>query len=138
MQDYWTQYENIFAVLIELTTVSTLVGFLIALIFLLGKFLSEKRHSTRKILCGSLFGASMIALTMILSLVGVVGLNILAGASLTGVSNMTYVLSVGFTVEYSVHIVVRFLRADMSHDNALDRVRHTSKLLSSTHVRLYS
>jgi predicted RND superfamily exporter protein len=69
----------------------------------------------------------MIALTMILSLVGVVGLNILAGVSLTGVSNMTFVLSVGFTVEYSVHIVVRFLRADMSHNNALDRVRYTSK-----------
>jgi hypothetical protein len=44
----------------------------------------------------------------------VIGLSVLADVSLSGFSNMSFVPSVGFAVEYSVHIVARWLRADNS------------------------
>jgi predicted RND superfamily exporter protein len=82
-----------------------------------------------KIFLGSLVGALLIALTIIMSLVTVVGLSILANVSLTGFSNMSFVLSVGFAVEYSVHIVARWLRADMTITSSLDRVKQTMSFL---------
>jgi hypothetical protein len=127
--DYWTQYENIFTVLIELAGYSTAVGFAIAFLFLFVKINSEGLHERRKIFWGSLIGASMIAETIVLSLVTVIGLSILANVSLTGFSNMSFVLSVGFAVEYSVHIVARWLRADLSEETSLDRVRYTMSFL---------
>jgi len=42
---------------------------------------------------------------------------------------MSFVLSVGFAVEYSVHIVTRFIRADMKYETGLDRVKHTMSFL---------
>ena len=85
-------------------------------------------HSTRKTALGSTIGALLIALTIIMSLVTVAGLSILAGVNLTSFSNMAFVLSVGFSVEYSVHIVFRWLRADLSL-TGIDRVKHTMSFL---------
>jgi hypothetical protein len=126
---YWTQYENIFEVLVELGSYAIASGFVIAFLFLFVKLSFEKRHAQSKVFCGSLIGASLIAVTMILSLVTVVGLSVLADVSLTGFSNMSFVLSVGFAVEYSVHIVQRWLRADLSHQSGIDRVKHTMSFL---------
>jgi predicted RND superfamily exporter protein len=42
---------------------------------------------------------------------------------------MAFVLSVGFAVEYSVHIVARFLKADIRLETGLDRVKYTMSCL---------
>lgn len=78
---------------------------------------------------GSLIGAFLIAVTIIFTLVPVIGLSILFEVNLTGFSNMGFVLSVGFAVEYSVHIVSRWMRADSSHATSFDRVQHTMSFL---------
>lgn len=111
----------------RLSLFAIIAGFGIAFVFLFGKFFSERLYGIRKVFWGSLIGALIITVTIVLSLVTVAGLSILTGVSLTGFSNMSFVLSVGFAVEYSVHIVARWLRADLAHNTGLDRVRYTSK-----------
>merc|ERR1712038_1953478 len=59
-----------------------------------------------------------------------IGISILAGVNLTAFSNMAFVLSIGFTVEYSVHVVHRFLSAPNSLGNAEDRVIYTMEFLA--------
>jgi hypothetical protein len=127
--DYWTQYEDIFTVLVELSLAASAVGFGISWGFLFAKLSFEKRHAQRKIFWGSLIGALLITGTILTSLVTVIGLSVLADVSLTGFSNMSFVLSVGFAVEYSVHIVARWIRADNSMTTSLERVKHTMSFL---------
>jgi hypothetical protein len=105
------------------------VGFGVSFLFLLLKILKEGNHRTSKIVIGSFVGALLIAVTSLLSLVSASGLSVLAGVSLTGFSNMALALSVGFAVEYSVHIIARWLRADSSIETSLDRVEHTMHFL---------
>ena len=93
--DYWTQYQGIFDVLIELGGYSTLVGFVIAFVFLVTKIGLERRYPGGKVFMGSLIGALLIAVAILLTLVSVVGISILVEVSLTGFSNMSFVLSVG-------------------------------------------
>lgn len=127
--DYWSQYDGIDVFLVELAGYATLAGFAIATVFLSGKLTFENYHSRRQIFIGSLAGAALIAVTMVMTLVTVVGFSILGGVSLTGFSNMAFILSVGFAVEYSVHIVSRWMRATMSLKTSLDRVHHTMSFL---------
>jgi hypothetical protein len=117
---FWTQYETVEQVLLELCSYSTAVGFFIAFSFLYIKINFEGIHKWPKVFAGSLIGASLISLTCIMSLICVVGLSALAGINLSGYSNMSFVLSIGFSVEYSVHIVSRWLRADLSEGSSLD------------------
>ena len=97
--------------------------------FLVGNFLHEGHHSHGHVVVGSLIGAFLIAITIIFTLIPVIGISILVGVSLTGFSLMSYVLSVGFAVEYSVHIVSRWMRADMSIVSNVDRIDHTMSFL---------
>lgn len=87
-------------------------------------------HSITKIAAASLIGALMIFLTIVLSFVVVVGLSCAGGVSFTGFSNMSFVLSVGFSVEFAVHIVSRWMRCDASITSGLDRVRYTMSFLA--------
>lgn len=43
---------------------------------------------------------------------------------------MSFVLSVGFAVEYSVHITARFLRAPLQFNTGLERVRYAMSFLT--------
>ena len=83
-----------------------------------------------KVICGSFAGAWLISMVTVMSLVSVIGLSILAGVRITGFSIMSFVLSVGFSVEYSVHIVSRWLRAPMFMKDPLDRVHYTMSFLT--------
>jgi predicted RND superfamily exporter protein len=96
---------------------------------LFGKLSFEGRHNKGKIFWGSLVGALLITATILTSLVAVIGLSALADVSLTGFSNMSFVLSVGFAVEYSVHIVARWIRADNRMTTSIERVKHTMSFL---------
>jgi len=113
----------------ELASYATAVGFAIAFAFLFFKLKFENRFPIKKVFFGSAVGALLIAVTMILSLVAVIGLSILSGVNLTGFSNMSFVLSVGFAVEYSVHVVSRWLRAPLTEKTALQRVDYTMSFL---------
>jgi predicted RND superfamily exporter protein len=126
--DYWSQYVDIFKVFAEIAGIAVGIGFIISFLFLLLTFFVETHHGVCKIVCGSVVGALLIAITTVLSLVSVAGLTVLAGVNLTGFSNMSVVLSVGFSVEYSVHIVARWLRAG-SHLTGIARVEHTMSFL---------
>ena len=42
---------------------------------------------------------------------------------------MSFILSAGFAVEYSVHIISRWMRADMSIATSVDRAEHTMSFL---------
>jgi hypothetical protein len=155
--DYWTQYLNIFDVLLELSGYAVLAGFGISFIFLFAKLAFEARYPIKKVFAGSLIGAVLIACTMLLTLTTVcllvvagmlicgklgafiltlssffyqvIGFSLHAGVNLTGFSNMSFVLSIGFTVEYSVHIIARWMRASMNHKTSLDRVGFTMEFL---------
>lgn len=105
------------------------MGFGVSFIFLFLKLWFEQHHSTRKIIVGSLVGALLIAVTTILSLVAVSGLSALFDVSFTGFSIMSFVLSVGFSVEYSVHVVARWLRASPDLKSSLERVEYTMSFL---------
>ena len=72
--DYWSQYDGIFDVFLQLSGASAAAGFAIAWLFLLGKLCFEGRYGLCKLVCGSLVGALFIAVTIILSLVTVAGL----------------------------------------------------------------
>jgi hypothetical protein len=128
--DYWTQYEDIFDVLLELSGFAILAGFAIAFVFLFAKLLSENNHPTGKVFLGTLVGALLIASTMIITLTTVVGFSVFADVNLTAFSNMSFVLSVGFCVEYTVHIISRWMRASNEHSNSLDRVHFTMSFLT--------
>lgn len=89
----------------------------------------EGVYSKGKIFCGSTMGALLISITTIMSLVAVSGLSSLFDVSMTGFSLMSYVLSVGFAVEYAVHIVARWLMAPHSIKTALERVEYAMEFL---------
>jgi hypothetical protein len=127
--DYWSQYIDIYSTFFEIAGISVAVGFGVSFLFLLVKLLSEKHHSLSKIVVGSLVGSFLIAVTTILSLVAVSGLSVLFDVPFTGFSTMSFVLSVGFAVEYSVHVVARWLRARSDLTTSIDRVEYTMSFL---------
>lgn len=129
--DYWEQYLTVETVLVQLICASIAVGFGVAGLFLFVQLKnSGESHSTSKIMLASLTGATLIAMTCILCVIPVVGISILAGVNLTAFSNMAFVLSIGFAVEYSVHVVHRFLTAPNRFENAEDRVMYTMEFLT--------
>jgi len=128
--DYWSQYEGIFEdMLVVIGGVSVAVGLGVSFLFLFSEFTYQGLYGMGKILVGSFVGAAMIAITTLVSLVSVVGLSILSGVNLTGFSVMSYTLSVGFSVEYSVHIIHRWMEAPKSIASSFDRVEHAMSFL---------
>jgi len=127
--DYWSQYVGIFDILIQLGAASVGIGFFVSFVFLYLKLTFEANHPQGKIVVGSLVSALLIAITTLISLVTVTGLSFLADVSLTGFSNMSFVLSVGFAVEYAVHVISRWLRSDLSIKGAIERVEYTMSFL---------
>jgi Patched family len=128
--DYWTQYEDIYMALLRLGGYASAVGFLISYCFLFFSVVLEGRHSLLKSCVSSLIGSLLIFSTIALSFIVVIGLSLSSGVSLTGFSNMSFVLSVGFSVEYSVHIVLGWMRCDARITSGLERVRYTMSFLT--------
>jgi hypothetical protein len=127
--EYWTQYDGIFKMLVELAGYTILVGFGVSLLFLFATLSLENHHAARRVFIGSLIGSILITVTVVSTLIAVVGISVLSGVSLTGFSSVTFLLTGGFAVKYSVHLVSRWIRTDMSHSTSLDRVRKAMSLL---------
>jgi len=129
--NYWEQFLSVESVLLKITSGSIAVGFGVATLFLILQFtISQDGYSKKKIVLASLGGATLIAITSILSVIPVIGISILAGVNLTAFSNMAFVLSIGFAVEYSVHVVHRFLSAPNNIRSAENRVFYTMQFLT--------
>lgn len=127
--DYWSQYVGIFNTFWEIGMIAVATGFGVAFLFLFAKLSMDGIYSKSKVFCGSFMGALLISITTMLSLISVSGLSTLFDVSLTGFSLMSFVLSVGFAVEYAVHIVARWLMADNSIKTSLERVEYTMEFL---------
>jgi Patched family len=127
--NYWSQYIGISGLLLEISVSSVVVGFAVAFFFFFVKLCTEGNYGTSKIASGSLVGALFITIVTVMSLVTVVGLSVLAGVNITGFSVISFVLSVGFSVEYSVHIVSRWLHAPVTLMSSLDRVNYSMEFL---------
>lgn len=119
--DYWEQYLTVEKVLLTVSGVAVGAGLIIAFLFL---FIQTRAFAA------SAVGAILIAGTSLMCLIPVVGISILLGVSLTAFSNMSFVLSIGFAVEYSVHIVQRFISAPKSITDAHNRVAYTMEFLA--------
>jgi predicted RND superfamily exporter protein len=89
----------------------------------------KQQMGTKDRIIASVCGGLLIAVTIIMCLVPVIGVSLRFDVSLTAFSNMAFVLSVAFATEYSVHVVHRFLSAPTTIDSARERVEHTMKFL---------
>lgn len=119
--NFWEQYITIYEDLIRTAAIAVAAGFGVSVLFLMFS-LSSGKNSSGNTLVASLVGGLLISCMMILSLITTVGLSNLANVNLTGFSYMSYVLSIGFSVEYSVHIVNSWLRANMKYETSVERV----------------
>lgn len=128
--DYWEQYIYVKQLLVQIVGTSIFVGYIVSAVFLFAELSrGNKDHSKKRLIAGSLFGALIIAGTCLLSSIAVIGLSAMAGVTLTALSDMSFVLSIGFVVEYAVHITHRFMTAPAEFKTAMERVEYTMEFL---------
>lgn len=98
--DFWEQYLTVNETLALLSGVAVAVGFVVATVFLFLELdpASDDFGSKEKAVA-SLCGGLLIACTIIVSLVPVIGISMLLNVNLTAFSNMAFVLSVSFATE---------------------------------------
>ena len=122
---------NIDQVLLRLCGAALGVGLGAATIFL---FLmldpANPDFTVDKKLIPSIFGCLLIAITILVCLIPVIGISLLASVSLTAFSNMAFMLSVGFATEYSVHVVHRFLSPPTAIQSPTEQVEYTMIFLT--------
>lgn len=128
--DYWEQYISIDTNLIILVGSSVAVAFLVATIFLFMELNPANESFTiGKRFFASLIGGVIIAITIVICLIPIMGISMWANVNLTAFSNMSFALSIGFATEYSVHIIHRFLAAPISLQSAEKRVEYSMRFL---------
>jgi len=127
--DYWEQYLDVFELLTTLSVATVAVGFGVSTLFLFVDIFFVSNHSLSKVVVGSISGGLLIGSMCALSITTVIGLSSLLKVNLTAFSVMSFVLSVGFVVEYAVHIVHRFLMAPSNLDSAVSRVEYAMSFL---------
>lgn len=128
--NYWEQYLYVEDTLFTAFGLGIGIGFAVSFLFLFIMLMREKEHSNNKILCGSLLGSFLIALTILLSFVPVVGISVRAGVKVTAFAVMSYLLSISFVVEYSVHIIHRYMKAPSALKNPVERVEYAMSFLA--------
>jgi hypothetical protein len=127
--DYWEQYLSIVGVMLIIGGLSILAGLIISFGFLFTELSFSRRGTCLKRLIASGLGAFLIAGISAASLMTVVGFCGLAGIQLSGFTAISCVMSTGLAVEYSVHVVHRFLEAPPG--TAVERVHHAMQWLFS-------
>jgi hypothetical protein len=127
--DYWEQYLSIVAVMLTIGGLSIAAGFVISFAFIFMELSFSHRGTCLKRLFASGLGALLIAIVSAVSLMSVVGFCGLAGVQLSGFTAISCVMSTGLAVEYSVHVVHRFLEAPPS--SAVARIHHAMEWLFS-------
>jgi len=128
--DYWEQYLTIKEWLGTIAASAVAVGFGVSFLFLLIEALTadaQTKPPLPQIIFSSFMGALMIMFTCAFSVYCVVGFCGLAEVKLCGFSAMSYLMAIGFAVEYSVHITHRYLIAP--YKEARDRLDYAMSFL---------
>lgn len=130
--DYWEQYLGIRTWLTLLILYAVLAGFAVSFLFLFAELSvggeNRDKHWTAKARVAGI-GASIISSITVLSVFTVVGIASLAGVKLCGFSAMSYVMAVGFAVEYSVHVTHRYLVSPAGIATASERIDYAMAML---------
>mmetsp|Transcript_43275 Transcript_43275/g.101796 ORF Transcript_43275/g.101796 Transcript_43275/m.101796 type:complete len:1177 (+) Transcript_43275:59-3589(+) len=108
---YWEQYLDVVNILFSIAGFTVCAGWVVGFLFLLCELSIETRGTLCARICVSMTGAFLISLMSMMSLGVTVGFCAWNGVKMSGFTAMSCVLSIGFSVEYSVHIVHRFLEA---------------------------
>jgi len=130
--DFWSQYVTLFETASTVAGYAGAAGFVISFVFLAVSFLADGRlkASVGGKICAALFGSFIILLLCAMSIVTVFGITTLAGSSFTILLLTSVLTAIGFSVEFAVHIVHRFLTAPRSCESSIDRVNFAMELLS--------
>lgn len=130
--DFWAQYVTLWETAGTVSGYAGAAGFVIAFVFLAVSFLVDGRlkASVGGKICAALFGSFVILLLCAMSIVTVFGITTLAGSSFTVLLLTSVLTAIGFSVEFAVHIVHRFLTAPQSYETSTDRVNFAMELLS--------
>jgi len=127
--DFWEQYLSIEQVMVLIGGLSILAGFVVSVGFVFSELSFSRQGTCLKRLYVSLLGGLLIAVVSAVSLLTVVGFCGLARIQLSGFTAMSCVMSTGLAVEYSVHVVHRFIEAPAGR--ALERIDHAMAWLFS-------
>jgi hypothetical protein len=116
--DYWEQYLTIEAWMLQLCAIVCAISFAAASAFFFANF---------RQLAPSVTGGAVVALTSAATLLTVTGFSSLSQVKLCGFSAMACIMSAGFAVEYSVHVVHRFMElqptsSNLNNTDPLERV----------------
>merc|ERR1712139_734528 len=127
--DFWEQYLSIEQVLMLTGGLSILAGFVISVGFVFSELCFSQQGTCVKRLIASVLGGLLIAAVSAVSLLTVVGFCGLAKIQISGFTAMSCVMSTGLAVEYSVHVVHRFVEAPPGPASA--RIDHAMAWLFS-------
>lgn len=127
--DYWEQYLSIVQDMLTIGGLAILAGFIISFVFIFMELLFSHRGTCLERVMAAGLGALLIAIVSAASLMTVVGFCGLAGIQLSGFTAISCVMSTGLAVEYSVHVVHRFLVAPPG--TAVARMNHAMEWLFS-------
>merc|ERR1712139_315243 len=127
--DFWEQYLSIEQVLMLIGGLSILAGFVVSVGFVFSELCFSQQGTCVKRLIASVLGGLLIAVVSAVSLLTVVGFCGLAQIQLSGFTAMSCVMSTGLAVEYSVHVVHRYIEAPAG--GAAARIDHAMAWLFS-------
>mmetsp|Transcript_77815 Transcript_77815/g.220541 ORF Transcript_77815/g.220541 Transcript_77815/m.220541 type:complete len:1225 (+) Transcript_77815:141-3815(+) len=130
--DFWEQYIDLHETAGLVAACAGGAGFVISFLFLVFSFFWD---STLKAgicgkICAALFGAFVIVLICTMSIITVFGISTLAGSAFTVLLLTSVLTAIGFSVEFAVHIVHRFLTAPQDRESPIERVNYAMELLS--------
>ena len=124
--NYWEQYITINEFLATNGIYGIALAFVASWTFMFADFIIRGQHMTKQKLYKAFLaagaGALMIIFVVLLSFLTVYGISSWWGVGLTVITVIGYLMSVGFCVEYTVHIVHRFICAPLELERPADRV----------------
>jgi len=126
--EYWEQYLDLINVMFLLGGVATALAFIISFAFLLLELTLSGRGTPMQRLVSSAVGALLISFWSVASMGTVVGFCGLADIQLSSFTAMSALISTGLAVEFSVHVVHRFIEAPPDKSGA-DRVDYAMEWL---------
>lgn len=124
---YFEQYLTVVDSVMTLSGVYLAVCFAVAWVFLFLEFTSQGAGTVGTRLVGATVGSIIVAVYAGMSVVATCGWISVFAIKLNGFTAMAALLSLGLSVEYTVHVVHRFITADAR--TGLDRVLQSMEFL---------
>lgn len=129
--DFWEQYLTIWSFAARTLSLALLMGFFLSFVFLVVSFRIEALETVPldRQIKAALAGSSFIVLCMILCVFSSFGICCMLGLKFSVLTIMSYLMAIGFAVEYAVHVVHRFITAPLEHNTSEKRVDYSLNLL---------